>query len=364
MSDTVTDRLAELENKKVAIEEAIETERLKQKFVEDENSIKKYFEVYAKADFEDEDIRNRVLEYFVDKIYVYNDRLVITGYYSDDETSIYLDALTEVSSSGTDKRAKSSTSLLSAPASSDNLKDWYVCREWNGEGKVTSYIKPEFEGHKIAGEYGDANDLHYAFIKSEYILYTITESGYADVYLDPSDGGAITVTTDGTATTDTIPKSMRVGITTQATDASGNDVGEETLKVVYAPYAETGKGNDKDAIDGWTCIAAEGSASKLKKVSYPYIYDTTYTDQNNKNWAATKNGDAYEVAEGTNPIATSVGYDGIKVRIYIWMEGTDADCVNNAAAEDTATYNVSVKFAGVPAGTSKAGTSTDSTDAQ
>ena len=115
MSDTVTDRLAELENKKAAIEEAIETERLKQKFVEDENSIKKYFEMYAKADFEDEDIRNRVLEYFVDKIYVYNDRLVITGYYSDDETSIYLDALTEVSSSGTDKRAKSSTSLLSAP---------------------------------------------------------------------------------------------------------------------------------------------------------------------------------------------------------------------------------------------------------
>lgn len=115
LSDTVTDRLAELENKKAAIEEAIETERLKQKFVEDENSIKKYFEMYAKTDFEDEDIRNRVLEYFVDKIYVYNDRLVITGYYSDDETSIYLDALTEVSSSGTDKRAKSSTSLLSAP---------------------------------------------------------------------------------------------------------------------------------------------------------------------------------------------------------------------------------------------------------
>lgn len=260
--------------------------------------------------------------------------------------------------------AASETGHMISPASSDNLKDWYVCREWNGEGKVTSYIKPEFEGHKIAGEYGDANDLHYAFIKSEYILYTITESGYADVYLDPSDGGAITVTTDGTATTDTIPKSMRVGITTQATDASGNDVGEETLKVVYAPYAETGKGNDKDAIDGWTCIAAEGSASILKKVSYPYIYDTTYTDQNNKNWAAIKNGDAYEVAEGTNPIATSVVYDGIKVRIYIWMEGTDADCVNNAAAEDTATYNVSVKFAGVPAGTSKAGTSTDSTDAQ
>lgn len=52
--------------------------------------------MYAKADFDDEDTRNRVLEYFVDKIYVYNDRLVITWYYSDDKTSIDLDALTEI----------------------------------------------------------------------------------------------------------------------------------------------------------------------------------------------------------------------------------------------------------------------------
>ena len=52
--------------------------------------------MYAKADFDDEDIRNQVLEYFVDKIYVYNDRLVITWYYSDDKTSIDLDALTEL----------------------------------------------------------------------------------------------------------------------------------------------------------------------------------------------------------------------------------------------------------------------------
>ena len=85
-----------VENKKTGIEEAIETEKLKQALVEDENSIKKYFEMYAKADFDDEDTRNQVLEYFVDKIYVYNDRLVITWYYSDDKTSIDLDALTEI----------------------------------------------------------------------------------------------------------------------------------------------------------------------------------------------------------------------------------------------------------------------------
>lgn len=85
-----------VENKKTGIEEAIETEKMKQALVEDENSIKKYFEMYAKADYDDEDTRNQMLEYFVDKIYVYNDRLVITWYYSDDKTSINLDALTEI----------------------------------------------------------------------------------------------------------------------------------------------------------------------------------------------------------------------------------------------------------------------------
>ena len=60
--------------------------------------------MYAKADFDDEDTRNQVLEYFVDKIYVYNDRLVITWYYSDDKTSIDLDALTEITETSESKR--------------------------------------------------------------------------------------------------------------------------------------------------------------------------------------------------------------------------------------------------------------------
>lgn len=53
---------------------------------------------------------------------------------------------------------------------------------------------------------------------------------------------------------------------------------------------------------------------------------------------------AEEVSEA---IATNVGYNGIMLRVYIWMEGTDADCVNNTAAEDEATYSVTVKLAGV-----------------
>ena len=105
-----------VENKKTGTEEAIETEKMKQALVEDENSIKKYFEMYAKADYDDEDTRNQMLEYFVDKIYVYNDRLVITWYYSDDKTSINLDALTEITETSESNTVdRGSTLLQSGP---------------------------------------------------------------------------------------------------------------------------------------------------------------------------------------------------------------------------------------------------------
>lgn len=58
------------------------------------------------------------MEYFVDKIYVYDDRLVITWYYSNDETEIDLDTLTEITdtkNTSNNKGVKSSTLKQSAP---------------------------------------------------------------------------------------------------------------------------------------------------------------------------------------------------------------------------------------------------------
>lgn len=235
------------------------------------------------------------------------------------------------------------------PSSTNDLKTWYICQGWDSTGKVTSYTRPSFstgEGTK-PGQYEAGGKTHYAYIKSEYILYTITESGLADVYLDGTGGQAITVSIDNgkTATSTTIPDSMRIALTTQPLDTDGKTpTGDETLRVVYAPKAVTGSGNDSQAIDGkWTYI----NIDKPAEVTYPHIHETTYADQNGKNWAATKSGEDYTVVEGSEAIATNVGYNGIMLRVYIWMEGTDADCVNNAAAEDEATYSVTLKLAGV-----------------
>ena len=235
------------------------------------------------------------------------------------------------------------------PSSTNDLKNWYICQGWGNDGKVTTYTKPTFATGTGAkpGQYEAGGETHYAYIRSEYILYTITETGLADVYLDASEGSPISVSVDNgkTATSTTIPDSMRIAITTQPLDTDGKTpTGDETLRVVYAPKAVTGSGNDSQAIDvKWTYI----NVDKPAEVTYPHIHETTYTDQNGKNWAAIKSGEDYTVAEGSEAIATNVGYNGIMLRVYIWMEGTDADCVNNAAAEDEATYSVTVKLAGV-----------------
>lgn len=235
------------------------------------------------------------------------------------------------------------------PASTNDLKTWYVCRGWDSAGKVTSYMEPTFTTGKDAkpGQYEAGSEIHFAYLRSEYIVYTINESGHADVYLDASEGLPIIVAVDNgkTATSSTIPDSMRIAITTQPLEADGKTpTGEETLRVVYAPSAVTGSGNDSQAIDGeWTYIDGD----KPQKVTYPHIHADTYRDQNGKNWAAQKSGQDYTVEADSEKIAEDVGYNGIMLRVYIWMEGTDADCVNNAAAEDPATYSVTLKLAGV-----------------
>ena len=242
-----------------------------------------------------------------------------------------------------------------SPASTDDILDnWYVCKSWNGRGNVVSYYTPDFSTGTKPGNYKENNQDYFAYIKSDYILYTITETGTADVYLDASDGAPIVVTADTGTGVSTVINSMRVAITTQKLDADGKTaIGPETLRVVYSPQNETGIGNDEAGLVGWSCISNVDGANKPIAASYPHIYAGNYVDQNNKNWAITKQRDSeyYTVPDNSIPIKEKVGYDGVAVHVYIWMEGTDADCVNGKSIEnDDSQYSVTVKFAGVASG--------------
>lgn len=242
------------------------------------------------------------------------------------------------------------------PSSTNDLKNWYICEGWDTYGKVVSYmVPPNFTGGKN-GEYNLGDGPHYAYIRSEYVLYTMTATGLADVYLDATQGTPITVEVDNGITpgSATIPNSLRIGITTQPLASDGvTPIESEVLRVVYAPAQETGIGNDTEGKVGMTAIDYDGGILKPVTVKYPYIYNGHYLDVNNQNWVVSMDSEKQFVfPEGyseanSQAIAKGVGYNGVLLRVYIWLEGTDADCVNNAVAEDEATYSVTVKLAGI-----------------
>ena len=74
-------RLTELEARKRGLQDAIEAERARSELMQDAHSIEAYFKRYSDPDMFDDDIRDEVLEYFVDKIFVYDDRIIVTGPY-------------------------------------------------------------------------------------------------------------------------------------------------------------------------------------------------------------------------------------------------------------------------------------------
>lgn len=88
LSDAVTDRLVQLEEQKAALDEAIKAEHVRAALFEDEHSIKAYFDKFMRADFDNPQTRDAVMEYFVDKVYLYDDKLVATFFYSEDRTEI------------------------------------------------------------------------------------------------------------------------------------------------------------------------------------------------------------------------------------------------------------------------------------
>ena len=229
-----------------------------------------------------------------------------------------------------------------SPSSTNDIKNWYVPENWKGTD-VNTYLKPTLD---VTGKYTLKNqkDDFYAYTVSKYTLYTVNNTGLADVYLDNStENGPVTITPSDGATQewfDKIKGSLRIGIV----------IGDE-LKVVYAPVtpSKTEAGNDVNKTIGWSCVDA--SLTKTTTPTYKHIDGTSLIDQDGKNWGATKVGESYIEPSGTAAkIAEKVNYNGVSMKIYIWMEGTDSDCVNMTGLEEgmkNPTFDVTVSLVGV-----------------
>lgn len=242
---------------------------------------------------------------------------------------------------GSDKQTTvSSPGHEISPSSTNDAQTWFVPKSWQGTD-VFSYQRANTdEGGKYLLTSG--TDSYYAYVAADYTLYTVTNTGIADVYLDGTN--PVTIKSSGNETGEWFNKikgSLRVGI-----------VINDELKVVYAPVepSTTEHGNDAFSTTGWSCVAAEGAATQAP--SYAHVAGTTLIDQNGGDWAATGSSGSYSKPVGANPqaIAKNVDYNGTNMKIVIWMEGTDSDCQNwserdkNTAAP---TFDVTVSLVGI-----------------
>jgi DNA invertase Pin-like site-specific DNA recombinase len=99
LTETTHSRLLELEKQVKDLTSAIIVEENKRQMTEDKYSIQAFFEKYKNPDFSDEEVRDFILDYLVDEIYVYDDYLEIKCWYSETRMKIeysYADLLKEV----------------------------------------------------------------------------------------------------------------------------------------------------------------------------------------------------------------------------------------------------------------------------
>lgn len=82
------------------MQQAIEVEEARARAAEDDVSIRAYFERYTNADFDDDQVRDSIFEYFVDKIYLCDDHIVIIGCYSDIQHELLFDELYDENDDG------------------------------------------------------------------------------------------------------------------------------------------------------------------------------------------------------------------------------------------------------------------------
>lgn len=229
-----------------------------------------------------------------------------------------------------------------SPSSTNDAKVWHVPETW----KATDVMTYKVANADADGKYEDGNGKSfYAYTLANYTLYTVKNTGKADVYLDGSQGSPITITKSADASDAWFKKikgSLRVGILIK-----------DKLRLVYAPFEPSGHGNDVGhTVDGWSCVNPQ-DLSVTMAPTYEHLAAHTLIDSDGYNWAAGKVGETYVRPAGkAKAIAKGVDYNGVNMKVVIWMEGTDADCQNmNGLEPDDAnpTFDVTLSLAGVSA---------------
>lgn len=86
-NETTQQAMKDLENQKQLLKEQISAEEQREKYDIKLETIVKYFESFV-GDLKNEEVKKRVLDIFVDKIYIYKDKMIITLHFLDDKQEL------------------------------------------------------------------------------------------------------------------------------------------------------------------------------------------------------------------------------------------------------------------------------------
>lgn len=99
-NDTTAEAMRALEEQKRDLNQAIQTENVKTALFEDEASISSFYKRFAQATINTPETREQLFEYFVDKIYITCNQIIIVFYYYNDTQPIEYEDLEEALTAG------------------------------------------------------------------------------------------------------------------------------------------------------------------------------------------------------------------------------------------------------------------------
>ena len=270
-------------------------------------------------------------------------------------TALYIEAGTLAGdSSKTYKTAVPNLTLGGGlyPISTADCKDWWYVDSWM-LGKASAYARADVtpQGGSTAGTASgtytvvtgeNASTTYTAYNLLTYTLYT--GGGKLNVYLAPVNALTVTGSVDpesGENLSGELVSALRVGVTVN---------GE--LKFIYAPVPEDGQGNSR--IEN-----TETDADTPTPTPYPFYAVTgasAVTKQTNvltdlTVWQAVQgeldgNGMPTYAADASKTMLGTADETGIVVRLYVWLEGTDAQAMLSKS-DDATGVSLSVSFVGV-----------------
>lgn len=237
-----------------------------------------------------------------------------------------------------------------SPISTEDFTNWYNATGWseNASSLANGYTKVELGTTNIGldgsgyATFKDASGATLnAYSMATYTAYT--SDGTTNLYVNN-----IAVTTADTDKATGVLNAMRVGVKV------------DKQMFIYAPVVEAENtsqvaGNDNGLTSaGLHCVKTVSTTGTL---TTPNASATLTTDLPYYAAASGTNG---SYTAGKTALAT-VGKAGVQIEVYMWLEGTDYQCVVNTAdgTTDDSNYTVQIDFVGVTSDSASPSTPVD-----